>query len=217
MIDLGEGPGADWIRANFDFPHKEWCLIWPFSRGQTGYAMFGGDKIRVHRVMCEHRHGPAPTTEHYAAHSCDRGHEGCVNPWHLDWKTPSENQFDRHRDGEVGPRYKLTPEQAREIRELKGLERIQDTAKRYGINESNVRLIQAGKTWRQDRRDIHIFTREEVIRIRSIPQGNGVTKALAAEYGVHKSCIQRIRSGASYQHLYSEDQASRVERGTEAP
>jgi hypothetical protein len=110
---IGDGPGATWIRAHFDFPHKDWCLIWPFSRSQTGYAMFGEDKIRVHRVMCEHRHGPAPTPEHYAAHSCDRGHEGCVNQWHLNWKTPSENQFDRHKDGEVLPARKLTADAAR--------------------------------------------------------------------------------------------------------
>lgn len=170
-------------------------------RSQTGYAMIGGEQIRVHRAMCEHRHGPAPTPDHYAAHSCDRGHEGCVNPWHLDWKTPSENQYDRHKSGEVGPRYKLTPEKAREIRELKGLERIQDTAERYGINESNVRLIQAGKTWRQDRLGAHIFTREEVRRIRSEPQKDGMVPAFAKEFGVSTATIYRIRTGKSHQHF----------------
>lgn len=198
---IGDGPGAEWIKAHLDFPHRDWCLIWPFSRSQTGYAMFSGDKIRVHRVMCEHRHGPAPTPDHYAAHSCDRGHEGCVNQWHLDWKTPSENQFDRHRSGEIGPRWKLTAAQAKEIRELKGLERVQDTAARYGINESNVRLIQAGKTWRQDRRDIHIFTREEVLRIRTATPKRGMVPALAKEFGVSTSAIYRIRVGQSHQHF----------------
>jgi hypothetical protein len=199
---IGDGPGAEWLKAHFDFPHKDWCLIWPFSRSQTGYAMFGADnKFRAHRVMCEHRHGPAPSPDHYAAHSCDRGHEGCVNPWHLDWKTPSENQFDRYKTDEPRQRWKLTPEQAKEIRELKGLERIQDTAARYAINESNVRLIQAGKTWRQDRRGIHIFTREEVARIRSATPERGMVPALAKEFGVSTSAIYRIRIGKSHQHF----------------
>lgn len=198
---IGDGPGASWIKAHFDFPYKDWCLIWPFSRSQTGYAMFKDKCVRVHRVMCEHRHGPAPTPEHYAAHSCDRGHEGCVNPWHLDWKTPSENQLDRHKNGEIQPRKKLTADQAREIRDLKGLERVQDTATRYGINESNVRLIQAGKTWRENRRDSHDFTREEIQRIISAPPKTGLIPGFAKEFGVSTSAIYRIRIGKSYQHL----------------
>jgi len=149
---LGQGPGATWIRANLGFPYKDWCLIWPFSRSQTGYAMIGEGNIRVHRVMCEHRHGPAPSPNHYAAHSCDRGHDGCVNPWHLDWKTPSENQLDRYKGGEILPARKLTADEARQIRDLKGLQPILETAAKFNISESNVRLIQAGKTWRADRR-----------------------------------------------------------------
>lgn len=209
---IGDGPGAAWVKAHFDFPHKDWCLIWPFSRSQTGYAMFGSENMRVHRVMCEHRHGPAPTPDHYAAHSCDRGHEGCVNQWHLDWKTPSENQNDRHKDGEIQPRRKLTADQAREIRSLRGLEHVVDTAARFGINESNVRLIQAGKTWRESRRDTHDFSREEVQRIRSAPQKIGMVPAFAKEFGVSTSAIYRIRVGKSYRHFIDKPDCRSAER-----
>jgi hypothetical protein len=187
-----------WIREFLDFPHDWCCLIWPFSRSQTGYAMIGGDAVRVHRVMCEHRNGPPPTPGHHAAHSCDRGHEGCVNQWHLDWKTPSENQLDRFKDGMTMPGRKITPDDARKIRDVKGLKRILDTASRFGISESNVRLIQAGKTWRMDKRGIHIFTRDELLRIKTAPQARGVTKTFASEFGVHTTTIQRIRSGTYY-------------------
>lgn len=204
MIDLGNGPGAAWIIANLDFTHKDWCLIWPFSRSQTGYAMIGESNIRVHRVMCEHRHGPPPTPDHYAAHSCDRGHDGCVNHWHLDWKTPSENQFDRYKDGELTLPRKITADSARQIRDLKGLEPILDVAARFGVSESNVSLIQAGKTWRSDRRDSRIFTREEVELIRSIPWQVKSKKKWAAEFGVHHAVIERIRSGKSYRYFLPE-------------
>jgi len=202
-LNGNNGQRAAWIRANLDFPHKDWCLIWPFARSDTGYAIFGEPPRKVHRLMCEHRHGPAPTPEHHAAHSCDRGHDGCVNPWHLDWKTPSDNQYDRYRDGAAPrPRYKLTPEQAREIRDLKGLEHTKDTAARYGIRESNVRLIQSGKTWKKDRPDIRQWTDEEIKRIRSSPVGiKGLVKDLAKEFGVTDSTIYRIRNAQSYRHL----------------
>lgn len=196
-----------WIREFRDFPHSWCCLIWPFSRSQTGYAMFGGDAVRVHRVMCEYRNGPPPTPKHQAAHSCDRGHEGCVNQWHLDWKTQSENLLDRFKNGETFPKHKLTVDQAKEIRDVKGLERILDTAARFGISERNVRNIQTGKTWRLDRTDRHIFTREEILRIRTTPQANGVTKGFAAEFRVSLACIQRIRNGQYWKHV-SEDPAS---------
>jgi transcriptional regulator with XRE-family HTH domain len=119
----------------------------------------------------------------------------------LDWKTPSENQFDRFKSGIPQPRWKLTAEQAREIRELKGLERVQDTAARYHINESNVRLIQAGKTWREGKRDLHVFSREDVERVRTSPRESGLVKSLAEEFGVSVHAIRRIRSGETYRHF----------------
>jgi len=201
-VDInGDGQLATWIRNHLDYPHKDCCLIWPFARTQTGYAIIGMPARKVHRVMCELKNGPAPSAEHIAAHSCDRGHDACVNPHHILWKTHSENQYDRHKDGKVRPRTKLTPEQAREIRELKGLERTQDTAARFGIRESNVRLIQSGKSWREDSRRNHIFTREEFEQIRSPEWKDRFAKDIAAEYGVPASTIWRIRNGKSYRHF----------------
>jgi len=189
-----------WIKAHLDYPH-DWCLIWPFAQSDTGYALFGNPPRKVHRLMCEYRHGPAPTPEHHAAHSCDRGHDACVNPRHTDWKTPSQNQYDRRRNGQERRKTKLTPDQAKEIRELKGLEHTAETAKRFGIRESNVRLIQSGKTWRKDKRNVRVFTDEEVLAIRAAPRGNGVAKQLAAQYGASISAIGRIRCGESYTYV----------------
>jgi hypothetical protein len=67
------------------------CLTWPFSR--FGYGTIYGHK-HAHRVMCELAYGPAPSPRHQVAHSCGKGHEGCVNPRHLRWATPKENSAD---------------------------------------------------------------------------------------------------------------------------
>jgi hypothetical protein len=157
--------------------------------------------------MCEYRHGLAPTPEHHAAHSCDRGHDACVNPWHLDWKTPTDNQLDRRRNGKSPPR-KLTPDQAREIRDLKGLEHTKNTAVRYGIRESNVRLIQSGKTWREERKDRYFLSDDDVLRIRASAREPSVVKTLAAEYGVSTSTICRVRDRKSYQFVEASEPAT---------
>lgn len=73
------------------------CLIWPYLRLGRGYAAINqdGQPRYVHRLLCEQRNGPPPTPEHEVAHSCGRGHEGCVNPNHLRWATVKENSADR--------------------------------------------------------------------------------------------------------------------------
>lgn len=186
-----------WIRDHMGYPHQYCCLIWPFARLRQGYAGIGrnGKQIYVHRFMCELRHGPAPTDKHQAAHSCNRGNDGCVNPLHLSWKTPRENQLDR-TDNAGQPARKLTPEQVDKIRALKGREHTQETARRFNTGETNVRRIQAGLTWKRDRADYRIWAPEEILRIRSTPQADGVTKGFAKSFTAHLHEL-RLRSGSN--------------------
>lgn len=196
---IRETAGTRWLELNFAYPHKEFCLIWPFARKGGGYAAIGEEGVLVHRLMCEVKNGPAPTSEHHAAHSCGRGKEGCVNPRHLRWRTPAENQLERYEHEERTPRARITPEQAAEIRTLKGLQTADQTAVIYGISESNVRLIQAGKIWKADNH-CRIFSSEEVRLIRIIPWQKSLTQ-WADHFGVHQAVIQRIRSGRTYRHF----------------
>lgn len=195
-----DAPSKRWLEQHLDHIDREFCLIWPLTRAQNGYPTAGkNNAIRPHRVMCEYRNGPAPTEGHQAAHSCNNGHLGCVNPWHLDWKTPSENQLDRpDRIGRA--QRKLRPDEVDEIRRMMGRERTVDTAARFCVTEANIRQIQSGKTWRLDSKR-RVFTDDEIRRIRSTPPANGVVPGFVKEFGVSSSCIYNIRNGVFYKNV----------------
>lgn len=191
-VSTPQNPGNSllmrWIADHMNYPHSDHCLIWPFGRSR-GYGSLGrnGKAIKAHRYICELRHGPPPTPQHHAAHSCNRGHDGCVNPNHLRWKTPSEN----FKEAKPHRKLKLLPEQAREIRDLKGLELETVTAKRFGIAESTVRNIQAGRIWQEGIRRGRAFRDAEIQHIRCM-QGKTSAPKLAGEYDVSANVIYRI-------------------------
>lgn len=124
------------------------CIRWPFTRNQRGYGLLGwnGTHQEAHRLMCKLAHGEPPTPEHQATHNCGRGHLGCVNPNHLEWKTGSQNQFDRRRHGTHGcgrgRRGALTPAQIAEIRASKGAVTQRELAARYGVADATIRWWQ---------------------------------------------------------------------------
>lgn len=149
----GRGAAVKWLRDHAGYK-GDGCLIWPFSRnGETGYGHFGylGEMLYAHRFMCELVHGPAPEGKTYAAHHCGKGHEGCVHPEHIAWKTPYENALDRlthgnnHKSGRK--RNKLTPERAQQIRALKGRESQWKIARDFGVSQSTVSQIHRDVAW----------------------------------------------------------------------
>lgn len=167
--------GYRWIMQQVGHQGDD-CLIWPFSCCTPGYGnfMFESKRRLAHRFMCEQTHGPAPDSSYHAAHSC--GNRRCVNPKHLSWKSQAENQLDRRRHGTNNKtRMKITALQADQIRKLKGIETSVETAARYGVTESNIRLIQDGKTWGP--RTIHLWTDEEDAKLReALRQGHPARK-----------------------------------------
>jgi HNH endonuclease len=199
---VGDEPSKVWIRAHLDYPH-DWCLVWPFSRSQAGYATFGGKATAVHRLMCEYKNGLPPTDKHQACHSCGRGKEGCVNPNHLSWKTNAENQIERFQHSGYQPQRKLTLAQVEEIRSLQGKIQVNDIARKFNVTPLNIHRIHAGKLWRQESQR-HVFTVDEILRVRAAPGGVGVVKGFASEYGVSIGTIHRIRNGQSYGHVQPE-------------
>lgn len=202
----GSTPKQVWVREHVDYPHKDWCLIWPFPRSNRGdYPSLGSPVIRVHRFMCEYRNGPPPSPTHEAGHSCGRGEDGCVNQWHMIWQTHSENQLQRRQEQSgVNPRYKLTPTQVDEIRALKDRATIADIAAQFGVSENNIKVILAGKIWRTPSNLMKkILTAQEVREIRAIGMSKFAVD-LAEQYGVSRSVIDRVRSGRGYKWVDNE-------------
>lgn len=71
-----------WMEAHKDYD-KNGCLIWPFARNPDGRAMGGGRYAIAARNMCELVNGSPPFPEAEAAHSCGKGHLGCIHPRHI--------------------------------------------------------------------------------------------------------------------------------------
>lgn len=134
------------------------CLRWPYATNNQGYAQYRlpgpkrGRKLLVSRIQCERRHGPPPSPRHQAAHSCGKGHEGCVAPWHLNWKLPAENQADRDEHGtmlrgEDCSYAKLTEDMVRAIRALKGTASQNKIAYQFGVSQTAISKIFRRKIW----------------------------------------------------------------------
>jgi hypothetical protein len=116
------------------------CLIWPYARNGAGYGhmLVDGRTQLISRLVCTAEFGPAPP-QHEAAHSCGKGHEGCVNPKHLRWATPVGNAADRLTHGTQVR--KLSSAQVDEIRALKGVVSQTKLASRFGVNQTTVSRI----------------------------------------------------------------------------
>lgn len=143
------GALSQWIEENCSSTSEE-CLIWPFGRHQSGYAKMTG-AVAI-RVMCERAHGAPPTPKHQVAHSCGRGKFGCINPPHLRWATVKQNHADKKIHGTLphGEKHynaKLTVEQVREIRAIRGTLSVSKIAAKYNVSAGCISGIFYGGTW----------------------------------------------------------------------
>lgn len=133
----------DWINANLDFDGDE-CLIWPFYRDTYGYGVLkiSSKSTSASRYTCTLAHGEPPSPRHQAGHGCGNGHLGCVNPKHLRWVTPLENQSDKILHGTANN--KISDECVLEIRKLRGLASIRELGERFNLHHTTISQIQRG-------------------------------------------------------------------------
>lgn len=141
-----QGATQEWVRDAARYDGDD-CLIWPFST-TVGYGQtwWDGKPALASRVVCTLAHGPAPTPLHQAAHSCGKGHKGCVSPRHLRWATRKENETDKTAHGTRGK--KLSPETVMAILSLRDTMSGVAIARKFGTTPSNVSSIFRGKSWR---------------------------------------------------------------------
>ena len=132
------------------------CLHWPYAKMPNGYGSvnYKGKTSHAHRVICELVHGAPETNDLHAAHSCGKGHEGCVNPCHIRWATPSENQKDRvvhktHCRGERNKMSKLTGADVINIRKMysSGNFTQSQIGALYSMSQVGISLIIRNKNW----------------------------------------------------------------------
>lgn len=129
------------------------CLIWPYSKaGRLGHGKVGlnGKEHSASRVVCKIAHGEPPSPKHHAAHRCNV--PACVNPAHLYWATPSENEGDKIANGTSNRGERcgsniLTESDVRKIRQLKGTMSQRQIGTLFGVTDSAVRQIYRGRTW----------------------------------------------------------------------
>ncbi len=144
-------------RFNGKIRKTDTCWIWTgaTAEGRYGVIWVGGSKRNkyAHRVAWELANGADVPEGFVVMHSCDNGL--CVNPGHLSVGTHYDNKADcvskrRHAFGERnGGGRRLTAHGAREIRSLRGLVSITETAKRFGVSVNTVKQIRRGRLWRE--------------------------------------------------------------------
>lgn len=140
---MANGTYQSWLQENARHRGAD-CLIWPFSRDKHGYGPI--------REMCILAHGQPPTPDHQAAHSCGKGHEGCIHPKHLRWASRVENQADmiehgNSQRGTVNRNHKLSDDEVRTIRIMADQSTQASIAKLYRVSTSTISAIVQRKRW----------------------------------------------------------------------
>lgn len=147
------GTVEQWVKEHLSYS-EEGCLTWPFARGRDGRGRINNvEHPQAHRYICFLVNGPAPSLIHEAAHSCGKGHEGCVHPKHLRWATPVENAADKvihgtQSKGETHHTAKLTQEDVTLIKEMRGQMSNREIGDMFGVHSETISDIYKGVTWR---------------------------------------------------------------------
>lgn len=125
------------------------CWIWDGAKTTHGYGcgVYKGRVLGAHKIAYVLTNGEVPAGMEIM-HSCDN--RRCVNPAHLSIGTKDDNARDKAAKGR-GPKknpHKLTPDDVREIRGLRGKASSGEIARRYGITQPYAFAIWGGRVWK---------------------------------------------------------------------
>lgn len=141
-----------WSHVNKEGDCWEW--LGGKNKNHNGYGRFylKGKMYRAHRVSWELSNKREIPKDMIVMHSCDN--PSCVNPAHLSIGTHKENTQDcikKERKasclGVLNSSCKLTAEQVKEIRSLRGVISHRELGEKYGVSKSLIGLIQQGRRW----------------------------------------------------------------------
>lgn len=127
-----------------DCGHETPCWVWQRSRDEKGYGKLGRKENGEHRGYVAHRWmyeqaiGPIPVDTELD-HLCKN--KSCVNPDHMEPVSHEENC-------QRGASAKLTAEDARFIKQSKGVLRGKELAVRFNVNVGTIHNIWQGNTWK---------------------------------------------------------------------
>ena len=146
-------PGA-FIRTAIQCESDD-CLIWPFYRNNRGYGKIsiGGKSRFAHRIVCRLAHGDPEGKCNEVSHLCHKGHQGCVNPRHLEWATHHQNVTEsvkahRYRRGGRHGMAKLMESEVIEIkRRLTNGQPNKDIARDFKVSPVTISDIKTGRRW----------------------------------------------------------------------
>lgn len=115
------------------------CWNWTGHLIGSGYGRttYNGSVVCAHVAMYMREFGPIPAGMD-VHHKCEN--RRCVNPRHLEAVT-------HRRNVQLGKAAKLTDDQVREIRQLKGKMWQKDIAARYGVSQTTISKIFRGVSW----------------------------------------------------------------------
>jgi len=126
------------------------CLEWSAGCISSGYGstLAYGKLWLTHRLALELE--GIDTTGHFVLHSCDN--PLCCNPEHLRLGNHLDNMRDRSSRGRQArgtgiPQAKLTEQDVREIRQIRGMSQ-RAIADQYGVCQAAINGIVNGTSWR---------------------------------------------------------------------